>query len=125
MNNSIIRKSHTFLIDRSFTPAELFTLEHCIEATQSIKHKLIKEEELIPSKKALILWGNQLNLLKNKQVINIADLKKTSINLKEESLILYGNSENFEEYKELIENTLKINILEYENNETLLFEKAS
>ena len=121
MNNSLIKKTQTFLIDSSFTPVEIFALEHCLKETEGIKFKLLKEEELA-DKKSLILWGDNLNIVQNKEVINIKDINK--IKLKQSGYIIYGISDSIEEYKKMLSDTFKIEILEYENSETILFERA-
>jgi len=122
INNHILRKNHIFLIDKSFSPVEIFALEYCLKSLESIKYTLIKEETLVNDKNALIIWQNTLNVVEKGIIININ--KVHNINLKANSYVLYGISEKLEDHKKRLSETLKINILEYENSETILFEGA-
>lgn len=122
MNNSLMKKKGQILIDSSFTPVEIFVLEYVLEANESVKYRLIKEEDFINDKKSLIIWGDYLNIVDKQEVVNIKNIK--NIKLKYSDYILYGNSDNFEEYKRLLIKMFEMEILEYENRETILFERA-
>ena len=124
MNNHLIRKNHIFLIDKSFSPVEIFALEYCLKALESIKYTLIKEETLIEERNALIIWQDLINIMEKAKLINIKDISKEEGKLKGKNYILYGISDKFEEHKDYLSKVLEINLLEYENSDTILFERA-
>ena len=79
-----------------------------------IENSLIKDD-------ILIMWSE--NLYYKDYNAHINEIKKTTFPIKKE-IILVGISDNYERNKEILERVFKINIFEYENSDTILFERA-
>ena len=124
INNSIFRKKHIFLIDNSYTPVERFALEYCLKNLESIKYELVKEEDLLNEKNALVIWDEQINIVEKSKVINIKTISSLKKDLKNKNYILIGCSDRFEEHKNKLSQLLEIEILEYENSDTILFDRV-
>ena len=121
MNDGILKTNLKILINETITPAEKFTLEHVLSRLINVKYELISEESLINDKDILIMWSDNIYYQKSKA--NINEVKKSTFSIKKE-IILVGMSDNFEKNKEILERVFKINIFEYENSDTILFERA-
>ena len=124
MNEGIFKLNLNILINNNFTPTDIFVLEYILTKLANVKYKIIKEESLLKDKNTIIIWNDYLNFVEKEQFTNIKEMKNINIILKKNN-ILVGISPNLEKNKKILEEYFKINILEYENSETILFERVS
>lgn len=121
VNEGLLKTKIYIIVSKTFSPAELFLFEHIFKALMNIKAVIIFEEDLIKDKKEVIIWDNYLNLIKQKRIINLAEINELEI----KDIILIGISEHYQKYKDDLTKKMKINILEYENSDTILFERIN
>jgi len=123
MNENLFKINLTILINNSYTPADIFVLEHVLTKLINVKHKIINEETLIKEKNIIIIWDDYINIVDKRLSINIKDLNKENITLKDDAKIV-GISSNLDQNIKQLEEYFEINIFEFENTETLLFERV-
>ena len=109
--NSLFRIKIKILIFEKLTPSEYYLFKNTFKFTTNIIVELINVNKYFKNN-YLIISGNLV--YSNNKV-----LKK----LYSKEYILIGNSDNFDLIKKNIENKYKVNLLEYENSDTIIYEK--
>ena len=123
VNARLLKSKVKVLVSGALSPAERFLFEYVFSALPNIKYELIKEESLLTEKSVVLMWDDYLNIVNKNFVFNIRDLDNIKIG-KTKEFILMGVSASYAENKALIINKFKVRILEYENHETVLFERV-
>lgn len=124
INTNLFKTKIIFLISKALNPAELFCFKYVFNEITNINYKIVYEEECIKEKNEIIIWGNLISLPFNQKTLEITDNKDLKKYLKNKKCLLIGNSDNLEEVKEKIFEITSHSILEYENSDTIIFERA-
>ena len=124
MNEGLLKNNISILISKTFSPAEIFLFEYALKEIINIKYKLVFEEDLIKEKPALIIWDNYLNIVDKGVVIHSDNLSQFKNTLLNQEYYLFGLGEHYENIKLLITKVSKAKVLEYENSDMILFERA-
>ena len=110
--NSLFRVKVKILIYEKMSPSEIYLFKNLFRFTSNVITEIVNVNRYFK--------GNYLLVSDNIVYENNKVLKK----LKDNDYILVGNSDNFEEIKLFIEKKYKVNILEYENSDTIIYERV-
>ena len=100
----------------------MFSFEFVFKNILNINYVIKYEEDLLKEKNEIILWEEQLYLKSKTFSINCKE--EIITNLQNNNFILIGSSSNWANYKNDIEDIIDNKIYEYENSQTILFERV-
>jgi len=110
--NSLFRVKVKILIFEKMSPSEIYLFKYSFKFTSNVVTEIVNVSKLFK--------GNYLLVSGNIVYMNNKVLKK----LKKCDYILIGNSDSFEDIKNSLEKKYQVRILEYENSDTIIYEKV-
>ncbi len=111
VNNTLFRVNINILVFERLSPSNIYLLKNAFKSISNFKVEIINVSRYFDNN--YIFISGDIIYYDNKVLKNI----------KNGSYILIGNSDHFQEYKKSLEKRYKIDILEYENSNTIIYEK--
>ena len=122
INNKMTKVKIIFLISKSLTPSEIFCFESVQKELLNTNSQNIFEEELIREPEEILIIEKSV-YVKN-LLIDIDKIDSNTKNKFQSSKILVGISNDWNTSKKNLENKIKKKLMEYENFQTILFERV-